>query len=113
MPKRSRLQVKYDINYTNLSFLNTFSFYVSMTIPREFDRVHKREKLTIEPIYGRYEFFYQIDKQNKDCGSFVPELDMKIDHKAKEIDSIFYSGKCWKINLPKKSQLIFKNITDK
>jgi hypothetical protein len=108
----TKLKFAYKINYTNLSFFDTFTFYVSMTIPKEFNRKHKKEVLKIAPIYGVYRFVYKIDKQNSDCGSFVPKLTQKKNYKEKDIDSMYYSGISWDMLLPTKGRLDFKNITD-
>lgn len=111
--KRSQKKYSYNIHFTNLGYFHTFSFYVSMTIPREFDRKNKKDELKIEPIYGVYKFISKIDKQSKDCYSFVPELINNGEISTPNpIENIYYHGKCWQLYCPKESNLQFKNITD-
>jgi len=111
--KSNNKEYTYDINYTNLKNFHTFSFYVSMTIPKEFDRKDMKDSILIDPIYGIYEFTSKIDKQSKDCYNFVPEIVQK--EKGKNgitIDNAYYHGLSWKLYIPKAGKLDFKNITD-
>jgi hypothetical protein len=86
---------QYSIQYTKLSRFEHFSFFVSMTIPKEFDRVSKSDGLIIRPnLYGIYEFHSKIDKQGKNSHMFEPILhdtnnkEIKVTHSP----SLYYIG---------------------
>ena len=110
---KDEASIKYTIKYANQKRFSTFKFYVSITVPQEFNRKNKKDALIIEPIYGLYEFHSKIDKQSEHNDEFYPEL--YIQGKTKEVEpikSIYYTGNCWKILNPKKGILKIKGINE-
>lgn len=104
----------YDIRYTKLKRFDKFSFFVSMSVPGEFDRTSKSDGLVIEPdLYGVYEFHSKIDKQSKNSKMFEPVL-YDADKKEKDAthsESLFYIGNKWKLYNPKGGEIRIEDIT--
>jgi len=105
--------IEYTIKYAKQKRFSTFKFYVSITVPNEFDRKDKRDALIIEPIYGLYEFHSKIDKQSEHNNEFYPELYIKGKPvEVEPIKSIYYTGNYWKILNPKEGILKIKGINE-
>jgi len=106
--KTDEKTLHYYVRYTKLKKFTIFSFFVSLSVPREFDRKSKSDRLGIEPsMYGVYEFHSKIDKQSRDSNLFEPIL-YDIDGKeknAKHSDSLFYIGNKWKLFDPKGGEI--------
>ncbi|MDQ7044732.1 MAG: hypothetical protein Q9M40_07035 [Sulfurimonas sp.] len=105
----------YFIKYTKLKRFANFSFFVSMSIPREFDRASKKDALVIEPdMYGIYEFHSKVDKQCKDSKIFEPVLHDKNgkEEKAQHSDHFFYIGNKWRLHSPKGGRIDIKDIIE-
>lgn len=106
----------YAIKYTKLKRFSKFSFFVSMSIPREFDRSTKRDRLDIEPnLYGVYEFHSKVDKQCKNSKMFEPVLHNKDgkEEVPKHSESFFYIGNMWKLYSPKGGRINIEDIIEK
>ena len=106
--KTDETTLYYYVRYTKLKKFTVFSFFVSLSVPREFDRKSKNDRLGIEPkMYGIYEFHSKIDKQSRDSKLFEPilyDID-KQEKSAKHSESLFYIGNKWKLFDPKGGEI--------
>ena len=106
--KSTQKKLEYYIRYTKLKKFTIFSFFVSLSVPREFDRKSKSDRLGIEPkMYGVYEFHSKIDKQSKDSKLFEPVLYDRDDKeiRANNSESLFYIGNQWRLYDPKGGEI--------
>ncbi len=99
-------KLEYVIEYSNLKIFDTFEFFVSITVPREFDRSNMYDQLGIDPVYGIFDFTSKVDKQRKNSNKYLPKIrqgNKIID--SKPVDNIFYTGESWRLFNPKASRL--------
>lgn len=113
--KSNEKELHYYIKYTKLKKFTKFSFFVSLSVPKEFDRESKKDRLGIEPnMYGLYEFHSKVDKQCKESRLFEPILyDIHgKEQPAKHSASLFYIGNQWKLYEPKGGEIKIEDISE-